>query len=47
MSFDFTAVAKGFGVEAERVETADQIPGAIERALADDGPYLIDLAVAR
>jgi benzoylformate decarboxylase len=44
---EFTAVAKGFGVEAERVETADQIPRAIARALADDRPYLIDLAVAR
>ncbi len=44
---EFTAVAKGFGVAAERVETAAQIPGAIARALADDRPYLIDLAVAR
>jgi len=43
----FVDLAKGFGVEAERVEAADQISGAIERALADDGPYLIDLAVAR
>jgi thiamine pyrophosphate-dependent acetolactate synthase large subunit-like protein len=43
---DFTSVAKGFGVEAERVERANQIPEAIGRALADDRPYLIDLAVA-
>lgn len=42
----FTAVAKGFGVPAERVETAEQIPDAIARALSTDGPYLIDLAVA-
>jgi benzoylformate decarboxylase len=46
-NIDFTSVAKGFGVAAERVETSDAIPGAIARALADDNPYLIDLAVAR
>jgi benzoylformate decarboxylase len=44
---EFTSVAKAFGVAAERVETAAQIPGALARALADDKPYLIDLAVGR
>jgi benzoylformate decarboxylase len=44
---EFTAVAKGFGVASERVETFAQIPAAIARALADDRPYLIDLVVAQ
>jgi benzoylformate decarboxylase len=44
---EFTAVAKGFGVAAERVETFAQIPAAIARALADNLPYLIDLVVAQ
>jgi thiamine pyrophosphate-dependent acetolactate synthase large subunit-like protein len=43
---EFAAVAKGLGVAAERVETFEQIPSAISRALADDQPYLIDLVVA-
>jgi benzoylformate decarboxylase len=42
----FTDIARGFGVGAERVDRPDQISGAIDRALADDKPYLIDLAVA-
>ena len=42
----FTSLANGFGVAAERVEKPEQISGAIARALADDRPYLIDLAVA-
>jgi thiamine pyrophosphate-dependent acetolactate synthase large subunit-like protein len=45
-NIEFTVVAKGFGVEAERVETADQIHSAITRALGNDRPYLIELAVA-
>jgi thiamine pyrophosphate-dependent acetolactate synthase large subunit-like protein len=33
------------GVPATRVETADEVEGAIAEALADDGPFLIDLIV--
>jgi thiamine pyrophosphate-dependent acetolactate synthase large subunit-like protein len=31
------------GVPAARVETPDEVAPAIERALAADGPFLIDL----
>jgi benzoylformate decarboxylase len=45
-NIDFAAVAKGLGVEAERVERPDQVGSAIDRALAHRGPYLIDLVIS-
>jgi benzoylformate decarboxylase len=43
----FDEIARGMGVEAARVETAGDVAGAIEEALAHDGPYLIDLVIAQ
>ncbi|MGI8984081.1 MAG: thiamine pyrophosphate-binding protein [Acidimicrobiales bacterium] len=42
----FADLARSLGVEAVRVETPDQIGPAVERALAHDGPFLIDLVIA-
>lgn len=42
---DYAQMAKAMGVEGERVETPEQIGPAIERALAHQGPYLIDLVL--
>ncbi|WP_395700239.1 thiamine pyrophosphate-binding protein [Aquabacterium sp.] len=42
---DHAAMARGFGLHAERVERADQLPGAIARALAVRGPALLDVLV--
>jgi thiamine pyrophosphate-dependent acetolactate synthase large subunit-like protein len=39
------ALAHSFGIAAERMERT-KIAGSIERALAQDGPYLIDLVVS-
>ncbi len=39
---DFVALAHGMGVPGTRVETADDLVRALERALAEPGPYLID-----
>ena len=39
---DFTAIARGLGVEAERATTAEEFTAALERALADDGPRLVE-----
>ena len=39
---DFTALAQGLGVEAERATTAEEFTAALERALADDGPRLVE-----
>jgi acetolactate synthase-1/2/3 large subunit len=40
---DFVGVARGFGVDGERVETDDQIAPALERALESKGSYLLDV----
>ena len=42
-TLDFAHLARGFGVQSARVETSDQILPAIERALANPGPFVIDV----
>jgi len=44
---DFVAVAKGFGLQAESVERPADIQAAVNRALAHDGPSLVEVKVAR
>lgn len=39
---DWVALARGFGVPAERVERAEDLTRALERALSDPGPHLIE-----
>jgi len=41
---DIVVVARGFGLEAERVG-AEKPEGAIERLAASDGPYLLEVMV--
>lgn len=41
-SLDWVSLAKGFGVPAARAETADALVTALERALAEPGPTLIE-----
>ena len=41
---DHAAMARGFGLHAERVERAEDLPGAIQRALANR-PALLDVLV--
>ncbi len=42
---DFVALSRGMGVPAERVETAEALTAALERAIAEPGPHLIDAVV--
>ena len=42
---DCVAMAKGFGVSGERAEGADAFEAAFARALAHDGPYVIEAMV--
>ncbi len=42
---DFTAFAKAFGADGERVETVDELDKALERAFSADGPYIVDCAI--
>jgi acetolactate synthase-1/2/3 large subunit len=39
---DFTHLARGLGVDAQRVDTAEDFTTALERCLAEPGPHLID-----
>jgi acetolactate synthase-1/2/3 large subunit len=39
---DWVALARGLGVAAERVETAESLATALRRGLAERGPYLIE-----
>ena len=43
---DFPALARGFGARGERVEGVKALPEAIGRALAADGPTLLELRMA-
>jgi acetolactate synthase I/II/III large subunit len=42
---DFTALAAGMGVPAERVETAEALARALVRAAAEPGPHLVEAVV--
>jgi acetolactate synthase-1/2/3 large subunit len=43
---DFVALALAFGWQAARVSDPAQLDAALERCLAADGPYFLDVAVA-
>ncbi len=44
---DFVAVARGFGWQAERVTDPKELPAALARCLAAEGPFFLDVAVAQ
>ena len=44
---DFVKLAESFGVGAARVNSPGTFRPALEKALADGGPYLIDIEVPR
>jgi acetolactate synthase-1/2/3 large subunit len=44
---DFAAMARGMGVPSTRATTAEEFTVQLERALAEDGPVLIDAVLAR
>jgi len=42
---DFVQIASGLGVSSVRVDTADDLLAALERAIAEPGPHLIEAVV--
>ncbi len=42
---NWTSLAKGYGVNGERVETFQEFCGALDRAFASAAPYLIELSL--
>lgn len=43
---DFVELAKGMGVPARRVDTAEDLSDALKRAIAEPGPQLIEVVVS-
>lgn len=44
---DFVGIAHAYGAKGLRVETEDQVRPALEQALAETGPVVIDFRVSR
>ena len=42
---DFVELAKGFGVPAQRVDTAEDLIGALEGSIAQPGPHVIEVVI--
>ena len=42
---DFVEIGNGFGVPSRRVETAEELIGAVEHALVEPGPHLIEMII--
>jgi acetolactate synthase-1/2/3 large subunit len=42
---DFVALAKGLGVPAQRLDTAESLVAGLERALAEPGPQLLEVVI--
>jgi acetolactate synthase-1/2/3 large subunit len=42
---DWVALAKGMGVQGVRVDSADALVGALERAFAEPGPALVEALI--
>jgi acetolactate synthase-1/2/3 large subunit len=39
---DFVALSTGLGIPARRVDTAEQLTGALDQAIAEPGPHLVE-----
>ena len=42
---DFVELGTGLGISSRRVDTAEQLTGALEQAIADPGPHLIEAVI--
>ncbi len=44
---DFIAIAKGFGVDAHKVEVRDDLESGIQKMLDHDGPYVLEVVIEK
>jgi acetolactate synthase-1/2/3 large subunit len=44
---DFPMIAKGYGIESNRVDARENIEEAVKQMLAHDGPYLLEVMVQK
>ena len=42
---DFVELGTGLGISSRRVDTAEQLMGALEHAIAEPGPHLIEAVI--
>ena len=42
---DFAAIARAYGIEGERIESADQFRPALERAIESNRPFVLDVVM--
>ena len=42
---DFVELGTGLGIASRRVDTAEQLTGALDQAIADPGPHLIEAVI--
>jgi acetolactate synthase-1/2/3 large subunit len=42
---DFVEIGAGLGISSRRVDTAEQLSGALDQALSDPGPHLIEAVI--
>ena len=45
MNPDYMLIAKAYGIDAEVVESREELDGAVRRMFADDRPYILDVRV--
>ena len=45
MNPDYMLIAKAYGIDAEVVESREDLDGAVRRMFADDRPYILDVRV--
>ncbi len=44
---DFITIAKGFGIEGHKVEVRDDLEAGIDKMVAYDGPYLLEVVIEK
>lgn len=44
---DFIMIAKGFGIEGHKVDKRDDLDSGVERMLAHNGPYLLEVTIEK
>lgn len=44
---EFVKIAKAYGIDAMKVESKEEVPGALKTALETEGPFVVDFRVER
>ena len=44
---DFITFAKGYGIDGQKVESRDDLEGAIQKMIDHEGPYLLEVMIEK